>query len=165
MTDCRLRTNMPFEPMHVVLSPSRGETILQSALLREALSELDWCAGSSTLSFLPATQQQSRDGTEDPVAGECRVVLTGEGPYGVVEVTIPESADGLNSISVDKETHVHYKLSHLLLNKKALSFSEDTQLKVDDQGTMSLMHMIPGSEKDQFVCLTLTIQAQDDPDL
>ena len=57
-------------------------------------------------------------------------------------MTIPESADGLNSISVDKETHVHYKLSHLLLNKKALSFSEDTQLKVDDQGTMSLMHMV-----------------------
>lgn len=109
-----------------------AKVIMEADYLKEAFNELDW--SSPLISILLS-----------PDAPHFR--LSTSGPAGSCQVDYPKDSEVFESFECETTCSFSYKLALLQPAVKALGLSHKTQLRINENGVLSIQHMIRDEDK------------------
>jgi cell cycle checkpoint protein len=129
LTDCGIRT-LEAEPtltFNLRSYPIISKIIINSDSLKEAFSEMDWSSTAMTW-FV------------SPNAPYFRLSTHGTGTS--CEVDYPKDSEVFEVFQCSETQQFMYKMKFLQMSVKALAVAKKTQIRINQQGLLSLQHMI-----------------------
>lgn len=128
VTDCKIRTRPADDTldMHFRDSPVQSKIILRSGALKECISEMEWLG--DTLFFCA-----------EPEEG---FTIKCSGSAGSNQIDIPRDSEAYYLFECSTSHSNSYRLSHIHHCIKALTQSERTCIRMNQQGVLSLQHML-----------------------
>ena len=128
-------------------NPIRNSLIIQSEHLKAAFAELDWSNSDIQVVVSP----------EEPYFRLATV-----GPAGSCEVEFSRDSATIQDFKSSETQTLYYKLKYLQPAIKSLSIAKKTQIRINQAGTMSLMHLIEPEDGQAFF-IDFTLLQTDDP--
>lgn len=127
--------------------------VVKSELLREAFAELGELPGAATVNVLMSPTQPYFQLSADGQAASCRI-------------DFPHGDESFSQLSCQKHMNCEYRLSLIQQSGKALAHSDKTFIRMNEEGTLSIQHMIlqPDAKK-TYVDYFILADVDDDESL
>jgi len=112
-----------------------GRAVLKSQYLRDCFAELE-APGATEFSIHML-----------PRAPFLSIQLQGDSTSCKVDFPTEMSVDVFSEFECTQEARFSYPISHLTLSQKALDKAQQTALRLNEEGMLSMQHVIPAGEE------------------